>query len=649
MSMSSPFLLSSSSLLWSDASGGLVRFVSTTGSDANAGDSLAAPWRNLQYAWDNVTAGTTIFVRGGTYNEGLGAAGVGGTSWTNAVTFTAYPGDPPVWIKPSTLGVTYASLGFCIIVDWTMGYVIFNGINTDGTLLNAAPNIAISTNNGNNPHHFRIQNSEHIAGTIGGSGCIVLGGHSDPPIGATGSNQVLNCTIHGGGIPPPLALNGYTHSSYGVYCSGPSNLVDGNNIYDVSGYGIQVYNAGSDPADNNIVRNNRIHDITRSGDLDQCGGIIIGGSTNYFYNNRIYNISVGNTNANNAGIYIYYGNANKIWNNTIYNVKNSGIRLGDFALPTNTDTRNNVVYLQTGTAYSNGAGVTNTQSGNMFIGTNPLFVNQGAGDFHITNTCPGYHAGVYLSGANNTDAAGSPFNNPPSIGAFEVVDSVGIWTRIGGAVTGSVDATGATTVPFDTTGADLIVLNVGRYTGISATVTVSDAYSNTWVAATDRINANTIADQMYYCLNPTVGAGHTFTAVGGDLIFPVLCVEAWTGAGVTPFSGQNGATSVGASTIQTGTLAGATNAIWFAGLGFDDNSDGAVTIDQSFVAAVQPLIVGYSIGGALAYLVGTAAASKNPTWSVTTAPPDGLAASILVFASDRPSPMVFYYRMAYSR
>lgn len=43
-------------------------YVSTTGNNSNSG-TLNAPWKTIQYAVDNANAGTTIYVRGGTYSE----------------------------------------------------------------------------------------------------------------------------------------------------------------------------------------------------------------------------------------------------------------------------------------------------------------------------------------------------------------------------------------------------------------------------------------------------------------------------------------------------------------------------------------------------------------------------------------------------
>ncbi|MBE0342012.1 DUF1565 domain-containing protein, partial [Paenibacillus sp. 28ISP30-2] len=45
-------------------------YVATSGSDSNAGTS-DAPWKTLQHAADVAPAGSTVYVRGGVYNQKL--------------------------------------------------------------------------------------------------------------------------------------------------------------------------------------------------------------------------------------------------------------------------------------------------------------------------------------------------------------------------------------------------------------------------------------------------------------------------------------------------------------------------------------------------------------------------------------------------
>ena len=160
---------------------------------------------------------------------------------------------------------------------------------------------------------------KRLPARFGGNAVIDLGSHTR--IGATGAMKLSTWSMHGGGLP---GLCGWPCANYGVYIKGPNNLVDHCDIYDTSGAGIQIYNADGDPPDNNIVRNTRIHDITRFGNATQVWGLIVAGSNNQIYNNVIYNITVGDDSDSNAALAVT-GSNNKIWNNTIYNKRDSGI------------------------------------------------------------------------------------------------------------------------------------------------------------------------------------------------------------------------------------------------------------------------------------------------------------------------------------
>jgi hypothetical protein len=512
-------------------------FASTAGNDANSGTgpSAGSAKRTIAAGAALLGPGDILLVRGlGTdYDEGIGPYIAGGASWGGATRIAAYPGET-VWMQPSSDSSTPSSIGSCIWLSYNISYIEFDGINCDGTYVTRPP-VWFSTNDGYNPHHIRFQNAEVIGGTIGASGAILLGNHTT--VGAIGSHQVLNNVIHGGGIAGGC---GYACSSYGVYMAGPDNLVDGNEIYDVSGFGMQVYNSAGDAAINNTVTNNYIHDISRTGDLDQCGGIIIAGNSNTFYNNVIDTVSIGNVNAANAGLYIYYGDGNRFWNNTIYNTSNSGIYLAASAFgnggATNTDTRNNLVYLQGGTAYINNGGGTNTQSNNMFSGVNPGFVNAAAGDFQISTTGAAYRTGAFLSTVT-TDILGVTRNNPPSIGAFEGDDPppiedgdiVVVGDNTGDTYPGIV----ATRIRKDTPTTNFggqTILTVEKYdasahgstllraTGLSAIApgsVVLDATLNVYLEAVNGVGGtNTIS--MYRLLRSWTEAGATWNTFDGS-------------------------------------------------------------------------------------------------------------------------------------
>jgi Protein of unknown function (DUF1565) len=73
---------------------GVTYYVSTTGSDSNAG-TLSAPFRTIQHAANIAVAGDTVQVRGGVHNEKV-ALPSSGNSTSGYITFMSYPGETAV-------------------------------------------------------------------------------------------------------------------------------------------------------------------------------------------------------------------------------------------------------------------------------------------------------------------------------------------------------------------------------------------------------------------------------------------------------------------------------------------------------------------------------------------------------------------------
>jgi len=72
---------------------GATYYVSTKGSDSNPG-TLAEPWLTVQHAANTVTAGATVYVLGGVYNESVKFPNSGTAS--APITFERYPGQTAV-------------------------------------------------------------------------------------------------------------------------------------------------------------------------------------------------------------------------------------------------------------------------------------------------------------------------------------------------------------------------------------------------------------------------------------------------------------------------------------------------------------------------------------------------------------------------
>ena len=75
------------------AQSGSTYYVSTTGSDSNPG-TLAQPWLTIQHAANTVTAGATVYVLAGVYNQSINFPNSGTAS--APVVFASYPGQTAV-------------------------------------------------------------------------------------------------------------------------------------------------------------------------------------------------------------------------------------------------------------------------------------------------------------------------------------------------------------------------------------------------------------------------------------------------------------------------------------------------------------------------------------------------------------------------
>ena len=87
------FVLLTLSSLTLFAQSGSIYYVSKNGSDNNSG-SFTAPWLTIQHAANTVTAGATVYVETGVYNESVNFPASGTAS--NYITFENYPGQSAV-------------------------------------------------------------------------------------------------------------------------------------------------------------------------------------------------------------------------------------------------------------------------------------------------------------------------------------------------------------------------------------------------------------------------------------------------------------------------------------------------------------------------------------------------------------------------
>lgn len=332
---------------------GKVYYVSTTGSDSNEG-SLELPWRTIQYAADQLKAGETVLVRGGTYEESITIKSSGSAS-AGYITFQAYPGEQPI-IDGSNLSDSSS------LVHLTGAhYIVFDGFELTGLtadssskylagikLTKSASNIHILNNyvynianyhdNGNangiivygdgsqamsnitimnNTLHDLVLGSSEtltVVGNVDGFNVshnliynvnnigIDIAGHygtcSSPCTDQARNGVVSDNVVYNVDTITNPAYRGY-RAAAAIYVDGGTNTIIERNEVSYSNYGIEIASEKQNRATSNIVvRNNYIHDNHQS-------GLIMGGS------------SSSNGSASN----------NVIMNNTFYN--NNNLRTGD--------------------------------------------------------------------------------------------------------------------------------------------------------------------------------------------------------------------------------------------------------------------------------------------------------------------------------
>jgi parallel beta-helix repeat protein len=380
-------------------------YVSRSGNDGYScgqAQAVATPKQSLNNAVGCLAPGDTLLVRGGNYLESLFDVVPAGTSWTSKVRIAAYPGET-VWVVPAA--GTYRVLDF----SRSEQYIEFDGINLDGSNVTYDSVKINAGSTGNNAHHIRLMNAEVLGpkhtGTGAPTGQTVLVAAGDST--SIGGNEFINLRVHGG------MSNDFDQS---FYVQSAGNLIERCEIYDFPGNAVQLYNGnglGATP-DNNIVRNNTIHDARLTVSGQRHAGIVGTGAGNNIYNNIVYNIP--NNGAAAVGISIYQGSSNTgVYNNTVYNAV-VGIIIDGGA--SGSTVRNNIAYSNGSGNYFDNGGST-TASNNLFV-TNPMFVNASGGNFQLQSGSPATDTGAAIAMVT-TDIIGTPRPQQSGfdIGAYE--------------------------------------------------------------------------------------------------------------------------------------------------------------------------------------------------------------------------------------
>ncbi|HZU32780.1 MAG TPA: choice-of-anchor Q domain-containing protein [Candidatus Angelobacter sp.] len=413
---------------------GKIFFVSTTGSDTNAG-SFSAPWKTIVKAKNTIAAGDIAYMENG-------------VAQTTEDNFTAYlsmdnngASNSGTATAPKAL-VAYPGATVTVGVAGGLHY----GIRT--------PNISAHED------YWVISQLHIIGGTqamdLGGVGWRIIGNDMQCP----GADDEVGCfemsegtqtrfygnEIHNAGINPTSSK--FYHA---VYFSTDSNHIDvgWNHIHDnFTCRALQFHSsplcsptcgAGDTTGFNQFdlhVHDNLIHG-------DNCNGINFATvdpskGTVEAYNNVIYNVGrmdplqlgaafsciyvagITNNGAEGTGtVQIFNNTLSDCAANNSSNAQGSrgafGVGGGPATLLMNL--RNNVAYQNAGEIYVDGAtaqikgdhnlwfgvGAAPTQTTNN-LSVDPLFVNRAGADFHLTSTSPAKDAGVTMLPSNSFTA-----------------------------------------------------------------------------------------------------------------------------------------------------------------------------------------------------------------------------------------------------
>jgi len=406
-------------------------YVSTSGNDLNAGTS-ASPWRTIQKAANTLTAGDTVIITAGTYNERVKITRSGSSG--KVITFQA---QGPVVTQGFSIQASYVKVDGFEMVSTGSGWS--DRSNGSGVYLSGTNN-TISNN--------RIHNTT-------AAGIYLTSSASNSTVSANSIAYAVEC---------------------GIFIQGTNNLIVSNDIShsrDIGGSdadGIRFFGSG------NTVRQNSVHDIKLSDSPGQTPHIDCfqtwGPATSYVFEQ---NLCDKNADGHKQGFTIEgitQPVGDIIIRNNVLITRGTGYQpdanVGDMGLVTNVTIANNTMVAVNGPVeyaiwlFTNLRGVVVknnaiydhgnssepyilVQSGasGLDIGfnsisksdgraptgfpyagdlwmVNPLFLNLSTGDFHLQSTSPLITRGINLSVVTNDyDGVTRPSTVPPDIGAFE--------------------------------------------------------------------------------------------------------------------------------------------------------------------------------------------------------------------------------------
>jgi len=278
-----------------------VYYVAIDGDDDNPG-SAAQPWQTIQKAADAALPGSTVFVRGGVYQEQV-SINVSGSAAAGPIIFCNAEGEAPV-LDGSGLGVPEQPGGMFLVAD--QSHITIQGFEIRNYRTAVPEAVPVGIHVTGSSHHIQIKNNRiHAIETTApvdadGSGADA---HGIAVYGTKAPASVSHIEIVGNelydlklGSSEALVVNGNVEHF----------TVSGNTIHDVDNIGIDIIGfEGTAPDDDydqardGLVRGNTVYNVSSYGnpaygDEYSAGGIYVdGGADVVIEQNTVCDADIG--------------------------------------------------------------------------------------------------------------------------------------------------------------------------------------------------------------------------------------------------------------------------------------------------------------------------------------------------------------------